>query len=252
MRRAALHLGLLRLPFSSAAWLPPPAAAGTVGARASRRGLCGAPLRLASPAHPSQSVQARPPLRLGAGTRQAPPPTLPPRVGRLKAALAENLSDSPCGGTRAHAPHLGSTAPSSGWAPNVPTCPQKKSRQPSLPRPVLGRNVEPKLPARRRAEQGRRPQFTRRTRNPSVERKGRLSVLPELPSLRQTLHWISVGVRGLVPRGPPPTSFSLQHYCRTQPPPPRPIPPRINLEPSTAKGKGAFKSLEPVPSQPRP
>lgn len=101
LRRAALHLGLLRLPFSSAAWLPSPAAAGTVGARASRCGLCGAPLRLASPAHPSQSVQARPPLRLGAGTRRAPPPTRPPWVGRLEAALAENLRDPPCGGTRA-------------------------------------------------------------------------------------------------------------------------------------------------------
>lgn len=48
-------------PPPPAAWLPPPAAAGTVGAGASRCGLCGAPLRLASPAHPAGSARARPP-----------------------------------------------------------------------------------------------------------------------------------------------------------------------------------------------
>lgn len=68
-------------PPSSAAWLPPPATTGTVGARASRRGLCGAPLRLASPAHPARSARVRPPLRLGAGTRPAPPLVRPARGG---------------------------------------------------------------------------------------------------------------------------------------------------------------------------
>ncbi|KAK2109654.1 hypothetical protein P7K49_009400, partial [Saguinus oedipus] len=83
-------------PPPPAAWLPPPAAAGTVGARASRRGLCGAPLRLASPTHPAPARPSAPPLGGDAPSSSPDPPRQEPGSWRpLKPETARSLPRKP-------------------------------------------------------------------------------------------------------------------------------------------------------------
>lgn len=124
-------------PPPPAAWLPPPAAAGTVGARASRCGLCGAPLRLASPAHPAGSARARPPplpLRSASGRGRAE--LLPGRArrgrgswgcGRRRPAGPRLRSVQP------RAPHLGPTPPSLAGRQTSPLRPKRTAASPARP-----------------------------------------------------------------------------------------------------------------------
>lgn len=208
-----------------AAWLPPPAAAGTVGARASRRGLCGAPLRLASPAHPARSAWARPPAPPRGGDARSSSPGPAPGSGEAGAAGAEGPGEE-----RQGPPPKPPAQPSvSSWAPNVPTHPQKESSQPRPAGPVLGvTRVKAACQATSRAR-------ARASVYPQSWREEAPLSPPELPSLPQTLHWIS-GSEGSSPGAADQLIFS--------PTPVPPLPPPL-LPPSALPLRPPHLSLQP-------